>query len=170
MLVHGIQLLQCRFFTSFSICLVKQLKIWLDFLHVHVHVKHGIVPLVVRDIMCTRSPNTFTLPLENWQLAQRNFFYYVVPCHMSIRIVGTWDILAWKVRNLFTHECLCNTTLNPCLVAHCNSNLFNSLSWLYIHMNCVGPPTLASQGKCISKCCIALNHLGGNIFSSNIQG
>jgi hypothetical protein len=31
-------------------------KIWLDFLHVRVYVKHGIVPFVVHDIMCTRSP------------------------------------------------------------------------------------------------------------------
>jgi hypothetical protein len=88
MLVHGIQLLQCRLSTSFPKCLVKHLKIWLDFLHVCVHVKHGIVPFVVRDIMCTRSPNTFTLPLENRQLTQRNLFYYVIPRRMSIHIVG----------------------------------------------------------------------------------
>jgi hypothetical protein len=37
----------------------------LDFLHVRVHIKHGIVPLHVSDIMCIRSPNTFTLPLKN---------------------------------------------------------------------------------------------------------
>jgi hypothetical protein len=65
MLVHGIQLLQCRLSTLFPICLIKHLEIWLDFLHVCVHVKHGIVLLIVRDIMCARSPNTFTLPLEN---------------------------------------------------------------------------------------------------------
>jgi hypothetical protein len=65
MLAHEIQLLQCRLSTSFLICLVKQVKIWLDFLHIRVHVKHDIVPLVIHDIMCTRSPNTFTLPLEN---------------------------------------------------------------------------------------------------------
>jgi hypothetical protein len=36
---------------------------------------------------------------------------------------------------------------------------------LYIHLNCTGPPTLASQGKYTSKCCIALNHPGRNTFS-----
>jgi hypothetical protein len=163
MLAHGIQLLQCRMFTSFSIYLVKHVEIWLDFLHVQVHVKHGIVPLLVCDIMCTRSPNTFTLPLENWQLAQWNFFYYVVSHRMSIHVVGAWEILAWEVHNLF--ECLHNTTINPCLVTHCNSKFFSSLSWLYIDLNYTGPPTLASQGKCTSKCCIALNHLSRNIFS-----
>jgi hypothetical protein len=121
MLAHGIQLLQCRLSTSFPICLIKQLKIRLNFLHVRVHVKHGIVPLVICDIMCTRSPNTFTLPLENRQVAQRNF-YYVVPRRMSIHIVSAWEILAWEFRNLFARECLCNTTLNPCLVMHYNAS------------------------------------------------
>jgi hypothetical protein len=88
MLAYGIQLLQYRLPTSFPIYLVKHVKIRLDFLHVCVQVKHGIVALVVLGIMCTRSPNTFTLPLENRHLAQWNFFYYVVPRHMSIHIVG----------------------------------------------------------------------------------
>jgi hypothetical protein len=88
MLAHGIQLLQCRLSTSLPIYLVKHVKIWLDFLHVRVYVMHGIVPLVICDIMCTRRPNTFTLPLENLQLAQQNFFYYVVPRCTSSRIVG----------------------------------------------------------------------------------
>jgi hypothetical protein len=65
MLANGIQLLQCRLSTAFPICLVKHVEIWLDILHVHVHIKYGIVPLVVHEIMCTRSPNTFTLLLEN---------------------------------------------------------------------------------------------------------
>jgi hypothetical protein len=65
MLVHGIQLLQYRLSTLFLIYLVKHVKIWLDFLHVRVHVKHGIVSLLVYDIMCTRITNTFTLLLEN---------------------------------------------------------------------------------------------------------
>jgi hypothetical protein len=88
MLTHGIQLFQYRLSTLFPICLVKHLKIWLDFLHVRVHVKHGIVPLVDHDIMCATSPNTFTLQLENQQLAQRNFFYYVLPRRMSIHIIA----------------------------------------------------------------------------------
>jgi hypothetical protein len=88
MLAHGIQLLQCRLSTLFPICLVKHLKIWLNFLHVRVHVKHGIVLLVLHDIMCTRSPNTFILSLENRQLAQQNFLYYVVLRRMGIHIVG----------------------------------------------------------------------------------
>jgi hypothetical protein len=65
MLAHVIQLLQCRLVTRCVICFVKLLRIWFDFLHVRVHIKHGIVPLLVGDIMCTRSPNTFTLSLEN---------------------------------------------------------------------------------------------------------
>jgi hypothetical protein len=86
-LVHGIQLLQCRLSTLLPIYLVKQLEMWLDFLHVRVYVKHGIVPLVIHDIMC--HPNTFTLPLENRQLAQQNFFYYVVLRRMNIHNVDT---------------------------------------------------------------------------------
>jgi hypothetical protein len=163
MLAHGIPLLQCRLPTSFLIYLIKHVKIWLDFLHVRVHVKHAIVPLLVCDIMCTRSPNTFTLPLENWQLIQRNFFYYVVPCHMSIHVVGAREILAWEVRNIFTRECLRDTTL--ALLRTITLSFFSSLSWLYIHLNCTGPPTLAFQGKCTSKYCIALNHPGKNILS-----
>jgi hypothetical protein len=88
-LVHGIQLLQCRLSTLLPIYLVKQLEMWLDFLHVRVYVKHGIVPLVIHDIMCIRNPNTFTLPLENRQLAQQNFFYYVVLRRMNIHNVDT---------------------------------------------------------------------------------
>jgi hypothetical protein len=65
MLVHVIKLLQCRLLMRCPICFVKLLKIWFDFLHVCVHIKHEIVPLLVGDIMCTRSPNTFTLPLKN---------------------------------------------------------------------------------------------------------
>jgi hypothetical protein len=65
MLTHVIQLLQCRLFKRCPICFDKLLKVWLDFLHVHVHVKHEIVPHLIGDIICTRSPNTFTLPLKN---------------------------------------------------------------------------------------------------------
>jgi hypothetical protein len=65
MLVHVIQLLQSRLYTICPIYFLKLLKIWLDFLHVRVHVKYGIVPLLVRDIMCTRSPNTLTFPSKN---------------------------------------------------------------------------------------------------------
>jgi hypothetical protein len=65
MLAYVIQLLQYRLFTSFSIYLVKLLKIWYDFFHIRIHVKHGIVPLLVRNKMCTSSPNTFTIPLIN---------------------------------------------------------------------------------------------------------
>jgi hypothetical protein len=65
MLAHVIQLLQYRLITRCSICFVKLLEIWFDFLHVRVLVKHEIVQLLVGEIMCTRSPNTFTLPLKN---------------------------------------------------------------------------------------------------------
>jgi hypothetical protein len=65
MLAHVIQLFQCRLFTSFPIYLVKLLKIWYDIFHIRIHVKHGIVPLLVRNKMCTSSPNTFTIPLKN---------------------------------------------------------------------------------------------------------
>jgi hypothetical protein len=62
MLAHVIQLLHCWLFMRFPICLVKLVEIWLDVLHVHIHVRHGIVPLLVCNIMCTSSPNTFTFP------------------------------------------------------------------------------------------------------------
>jgi hypothetical protein len=88
MLMHVIQLLYCRLFMRFPICLVKLVKIWLDFLHVCVHVKHGIVLLLICNIMCTSSPNTFTLLLKNLQFSQQNFFIYLVSCCVSIRIVG----------------------------------------------------------------------------------
>jgi hypothetical protein len=53
MLMHVIQLLQCRLFMRCPIYFVKLLEVWLDILHVCVHVKHGIVPLLLGDIMCT---------------------------------------------------------------------------------------------------------------------
>jgi hypothetical protein len=65
MLAHVIQLLELRLSASFPIYGVKLLKIWYDFFHIHIHVKHGIVPLLVRNKMCTSSPNTFTIPLKN---------------------------------------------------------------------------------------------------------
>jgi hypothetical protein len=45
MLVHVIQLLQCRLLMRYPICFIKLLEIWLDYLYVRVHVKDGIVPL-----------------------------------------------------------------------------------------------------------------------------
>jgi hypothetical protein len=57
--------IQCRLVMRCPICFVKLIKILFDFLHVHVHIKHGIVSLLVGDIMCTRSSNTYTLPLKN---------------------------------------------------------------------------------------------------------
>jgi isopentenyl phosphate kinase len=65
MLVHVIQLLQCGLHMRCPICFVKLLKIWFDVHHVRVQIKHGIVPLLIGDIMCTCSPNTCTLPLKN---------------------------------------------------------------------------------------------------------
>jgi hypothetical protein len=65
MLTHVIQLLQCGLHTRCPICFVKLLKIWFDFHHVRVEIKHGIVLLLIHDIMCTCSPNTCTLPLKN---------------------------------------------------------------------------------------------------------
>jgi hypothetical protein len=64
MLAHVIQLLKYRLFMRCPICLVKLLEIWLNFLHARVHVKHGIDSLLFGDIMCTRSPNSFTLTLK----------------------------------------------------------------------------------------------------------
>jgi hypothetical protein len=116
--------LHCRLFTRIPICLVKLVEIWLDFLHIRTHVKHGIVPLLICNIMCTSSSNTFTLPLKNLQFSQHNFFNYLVSCCVSIYVVGTWEIHAWEVRNLFTHECLCHTPLHSCLVSHCRSMFF----------------------------------------------
>jgi hypothetical protein len=56
MLSHVIQLLQCRLHTRCPIYFVKLLKIWFDFHHVHVTIKHGIAPLLIGDIMCTKNP------------------------------------------------------------------------------------------------------------------
>jgi hypothetical protein len=65
MLTQVIQLLQCRLLTRYPICFVKLLEIWLDFIYVCVHIKHEIVPLLVGEIMYTRSPNTVSLLLKN---------------------------------------------------------------------------------------------------------
>jgi hypothetical protein len=132
MLVHVIQFVQCMLLTRCPIYFVKLLEIWLDFLHVHVHVKHGIVSLLVSDIMCTRSPNTFTLLLKNWQLAQWNVPYYMVPRCVNIHVVSAWEINVCKVCNLFTRECLRSTPLNSCLVANHRSRFFQ-FSFLTIH-------------------------------------
>jgi hypothetical protein len=64
LLVHVIQLFYCRLFTRFLICLIKFVEIWLNFLYIYIHVKHDIVSLIVCNIMCTNSPNTFTLLLK----------------------------------------------------------------------------------------------------------
>jgi hypothetical protein len=78
MLAHVIQLLQCRLHMRCPICFVELLKIWFDFHHVRVQIKHGIVPLLVNDIMCIRSPNTYTLSLKNLQLTQQKISDYMV--------------------------------------------------------------------------------------------
>jgi hypothetical protein len=50
-LAHFIQLLHCRLLMRFSMYLVKRVEIWFNFLHVPVHIKHGILPLVVYNKM-----------------------------------------------------------------------------------------------------------------------
>jgi hypothetical protein len=70
LLVYVIQLLHYRLFMRFTICIIKLVEIWFDFLHIRIHVKHGIVLLLVCNIMCTNSPNTFTLPLKNLEFSQ----------------------------------------------------------------------------------------------------
>jgi hypothetical protein len=117
-LVHVIQLLQCGLHMRCPIFFVKLLKIWFDFHHFCVQIKHGILPLLIGDIMCTCSPNTCTIPLKNWQLPQRNISDYMVPHCWCIHVVSTWEIHAWEVCNLFTREFLCNTPLNPYLVVN----------------------------------------------------
>jgi hypothetical protein len=111
------------------------------------------------------SSNTFTLPLKNQQLTHQNIFYYMVPRCMNIHVVGAWKYALDK----FTISLHVNASIiHPStLVLLCTVALsfFNSLSWLYNHLNYTGPPTQSFQGKCTSKCCIALNHLRGNIFS-----
>jgi hypothetical protein len=64
-LAHVIQLLHYRLFVRFPICLVKLVKIWLDFLQSRIHVKHDVVPLLIYNKMCTSSPNTITIALKN---------------------------------------------------------------------------------------------------------
>jgi hypothetical protein len=56
MLAHVIQLLQCRLHRRCPICFIELLKIWFNFHHVRVQIKHGIVPLLVGDIMCIGAP------------------------------------------------------------------------------------------------------------------
>jgi hypothetical protein len=65
MLAHVIQLLQCVLHMRCPICFIKLPKIWFDFHHVCVQIKHGIVLLLIGDIMCTCCPNTCTLSLKN---------------------------------------------------------------------------------------------------------
>src|SRR6266540_2227921 len=42
---------------------------------------------------------------------------------------------------------------------------FSSLSSLYIHLYCTGPPTDPSHGKCTNKCCITFIKQGGKTCS-----
>jgi hypothetical protein len=65
MLMHVVELLQCGLHTRCPICFVKLLKIWFDFHNVHAQIKHGIVSLLISDIMCTFSPNSCTILLKN---------------------------------------------------------------------------------------------------------
>jgi hypothetical protein len=113
-----IQLLQCGLHTRCPICFVKLLKIWFNFHHVRVQIKHEIIPLLIGDIICTCSPNTCTIPLKNWQLAQRNISDHMVSRCWRIHVIGMWEIHAWEVCNVFTRKCLHNTPLNPYLVAN----------------------------------------------------
>jgi hypothetical protein len=64
MLAHVIQLLHCSLFMRFPISLVKLVEIWLDFLHIRIHVKYGIVPLLICNKMYTCNPNTFTILMK----------------------------------------------------------------------------------------------------------
>jgi hypothetical protein len=93
-IVHVTQLLHYRLFMRFPISLVKLVEIWLDFLHIRIHIKHGIVPLLVHNKICTSIPNTFTLPLRNLQFSQWNFFYYLVSPYVSTHVVGALEIHA----------------------------------------------------------------------------
>jgi hypothetical protein len=88
MLVHVIQLLQYGLHTWCPIWFFKLLKIWFYFHHVRVQIKHGIVPLLIDDIMHTCSPKTCIIPLKidsSLNGASLTTWY---------RIVGTFTLLA----------------------------------------------------------------------------
>jgi hypothetical protein len=88
MLAHVIQLLQCGLHTRCPICFVKFLKIWFYFHHVRVQIKHGIVPLLIGDIMCTCSPTPvpFHWKIDNSLNGTSLTIWY--------RVVGAFILLA----------------------------------------------------------------------------
>jgi hypothetical protein len=61
-----------------------------------------------------------------------------------------------SMMQLLTFDLLSTTALS----------FFRALSMWYIHLYYCVPPTLVSYERCTSKCCIWLNHPGGNIFSN----
>jgi hypothetical protein len=92
MLMHMIQLLQCMLLMRCPIYFVKLLEIWRDFLNARVHIKHGIVPLLVSDIMCTRSPQHVYPSIE--KLTAHSMEHLIL--HGTVLLENS---RCWRVRN-----------------------------------------------------------------------
>jgi hypothetical protein len=118
---------------------------------------------LIGDIMCTCSPNTCTF---HWKIDSSlngtSTWYHIVD---AFKLLACEKYILEKfVISLHANA----STIQPSSLALLPTvylSFFNSLSWLYIHLNYTGSPSLASQGKCNSKCCITLNHIGGYTVS-----
>jgi hypothetical protein len=83
--------------------------------------------------------------LTLWCFVKYTLVRYVISFNLNYSAMQPWILaLLWTIALMF----------------------FKTLSMWYIHLYCCGPPSLASYGRCTSKCCIGLNHPRGNIFSN----
>jgi hypothetical protein len=133
-------------------------EILIHLIHICVHIERSIHLFFLGWLICCGGTNSYSRPLENLKVTTRNVFIHMVPESRCVDIVMLCKVHTAKVRDLFQFKFFGDATFNLSLIVnHCSK-------FLQCSFNVCEPPILASYGRCTSKCCIGLNHPGGNIF------
>ena len=141
-------------------------KILFHLIHIGVHIEQSRRLLFLSWMVCRGGTNSRALPLKNLKVTTRNVFIHMVPHSRCIDIVMLCEVYTGEVCYLFYFKFFCDATFTLALLPTIALSFFSALLMWYIHLYYCGPPTLASYGRCTSKCCIGLNHPGGKIFSN----
>jgi hypothetical protein len=142
-------------------------EILIHLIHICVHVEKSRHLIFLSWLVWRGGTNSHSLPLENLKVSTRNVFIHMVPHSRCVDIVMLYKVHTGDVRDLFQFKFFDKATFNPCLIVNHRSKVLQCpFNVIHPPICYCGPPSLASYGRCTSKCCIGLNHPGGNIFSN----
>jgi hypothetical protein len=130
-------------------------EILFHLIHILVHVKQSRHLLFLSWMVCHGVHWKFWRSLQ-WMSSSTGY-----------RIVGALTLWCSVKYTLVKYVICFNlnySTMQPSTLALLPTialSFFRGLSMWYIHLYCCGPPTLASYGRCISKCCIGFEKPSG---------